>query len=88
LSGVFKTEAGALGDPTTVKLLVRLADVETIYTYGVGPEVQRVSAGSYRFEFVPTSGNWTYRWLGVSTDGLPRGAAESRFVVSATEFTQ
>ena len=48
-------------DPTTIKVVTRNpSGTETAYTYGVAPEVTKVSTGVYKFTFPQntTAGTW------------------------------
>jgi hypothetical protein len=74
LSGVFKTAAGVLIDPTTVTLNVRLPDGTT-----VTPAVTHDSTGMYHANYQPAIGGiFYYRFVGT---GAAIAAAQQQFTI-------
>lgn len=78
-------KAKVLIDPTTVTFTFRgPTGSPTTYTYGVGTNIQRTSAGIYTCEFpVTVPGYYFYKW---QCSGTGIGAAERRVLVRETKF--
>jgi hypothetical protein len=85
ISGTFKDFAGALHDPTTVKVRWQKPDgTITIKTYVTDAEVVRDSIGAYRADIdANTQGTWKYRW---EATGTGQAAKEEEFFVRASAF--
>lgn len=80
--GTFRNSAGALADPTTVKVTVRKPDgTTTTYTYGTDSEVVKSSTGIYYINLDTTSnrGLWLYTWW--STGSVQADSGERSFYV-------
>ncbi len=74
------TSNNVLTNPSALTLTVEMPDgTTTIYTYGVGSFITRVSTGIYKATVNLTqSGYWKYRWASTT----PNGAVESTFTVT------
>lgn len=85
LTGTFTTLAGALHDPTVVKVRwLTPAGAITIKIYGVDGEVVRDSLGVYHLDVDASSqGTWKFRW---EATGTGQAAKESEFFVRASAF--
>lgn len=87
LRGIFKDAAGALANPTTIRLKVRIPTTpttEVTYTYGVDGGLIRNSVGDHSYDYPPTvSGRYFYRWIGT---GSIVTADEKSFLVRKTAF--
>lgn len=87
LTGVFtNATTGAAIDPTVVYVQTKSPITQTItsYQYGVDPEVENPSVGTYTIAIAPTEhGIWYYRWYSTGT-GMASG--ENRFDVKDSEF--
>ncbi len=84
LTAVFRDEGGVLVDPTTVTYEARKPGGSLIaYTYGVGGQLVRVSAGTYRVDQpVDEAGLWNYRF---KSTGLGQAAQEDSFHAAHSE---
>ena len=84
----FRTLAGALYDPDTVRLRLKPPAANAaviVHVYGVYARLYRVSLGIFRAEFeAGTTGTWTARWEGVA--GTLTAVDESSYVVERTQF--
>ncbi len=86
------TVTGVAVDPTTLVVEVRApSGVETVYTYSVGVEVVRDSAGNYHIDvavpYANTSaavGKWYVAWRGT---GAGAGSGQASFTVSRLGVT-
>ena len=84
-SVTFKSQSGALTDPTGVKAKVQdPSGNEATYTYGVGVAVVKdAGLGKYHLDLtIDEQGLWVYRWEGT---GALIAAAENAVVGKAQE---
>jgi hypothetical protein len=82
VEGIFKDAlTGQEMDPDTVNLTVWDADgTETVYEYGVDPEIDKDATGEYHSDISASAvGDWYYRWSS-SGDGQA-GAPKTKFTV-------
>lgn len=83
----FSDRLGGASDPLVVAISTQSPDgVESTYTYGVDPEVEKYDTGIYRIQITGTTqhGRWHYR--GSGTTGLVTAVAEGSFVIRKSEF--
>lgn len=79
-------DSGAAIDPTAVYFQIKTPITKTItsYQYGVDPEVENPSVGTYTIAIALTEhGIWYYRWY---STGTGMAAGENRFDVRDSEF--
>lgn len=82
VQGLFKDANGDLKDPTAIFLLVKTPDeTETLYQYGVGSQITRVSTGTYQSDLHTTykRGLWLNTWY--STGSYQADSGEQEFYV-------
>ena len=80
----FRQSGSTLFDPTTVQVQVVEVEGDTTatYTYGVDPEVVRLSAGSYYIDITPSAyGTVCVSATGLDISGDPWAAADATFTV-------
>lgn len=81
VTGVFKDDAGAEADPSTVKFKFRPPGSATVTTYVYGTDVQLVkdSTGNYHVDIdANVPGTWKWRWI---STGSVKGATTGSFRV-------
>ena len=79
VQGTFKNSAGAVQDPSVVKLTVREPDgTTTTYTYNVEATITKTSTGIYAANLDTTSkrGLWLYTWWSTGTGQADSGEKE------------
>lgn len=85
-----RIDTNALYDPDTVQVtfLDQFMHAIVSYTYGVDPEVERVSTGWYRvYEPIQHSGCWLhYRFEGFDALGRGMGAGEHQCWCRRSDF--
>lgn len=82
VTGTFKTNAGALLDPTAVRFAYQIDEgATTTLLYGTDTAVVRDSVGVYHFDIdAAASGSYFYRWY---STGTGQAAAEDHFYVES-----
>lgn len=82
LEGTFSDASGALGDPTTVTVMVQDPTGSKV-TYTTG--IVRDSIGVYHFNLLLTkSGTWVYKFKG--SGGLNAASVDTSFPVGSSVF--
>jgi hypothetical protein len=81
LTGVVKTHAGVLIDPTTLVLKVQTPDGSVV---DISSSVVRNSTGNYQANYLPTQvGLHMYEWVGT---GIVQVSGHNQFIVSPGLF--
>lgn len=75
-----------LTDPTAVTCVVKTpGNVETVFTYGADPELERISTGFYKLERACDEvGTWRARW---KATGAVVAVDEVSWTVESTTFS-
>jgi hypothetical protein len=76
---------GVATDPTTLQCTVHdPSGTETVYVYGVAPELTRMATGKFELRVECTiEGQWAYKWR---STGAAKGADENVFTVDRPVF--
>jgi hypothetical protein len=63
-------DTGVLTDPSSVTVVVRVpSGTETTYTFGVSPQLTKVSTGIFQLLIPLTlTGTYKWKWTGTATD--------------------
>lgn len=83
LKATFKNDAGQLIDPTGVTVKIGTSKgVKTIYIYGSGNDIIKLSTGVYVYDLELTEGGeWKYLW---KSSGIGSAAVQNKFYVDDT----